>query len=118
MSQDDIPLALAGCTDKPIVEARFHLTEVSAVQAWGETGYPTTKMVKITMNAAKSGLFGKASPGGQLWITIANPGASHVFEEAFEDAAVGFYDTERPTPKMGTKRFRVYIVEDEDQTPA
>lgn len=118
IGQEFIPDQIAAVTDKPIVEARFHLVEVSAVQAWGETGYQTTKMVKVTLNAAKSGIFGKASPGGQLWITIANPDAARVFEQAFEDAAVGFYDSERPAPKMGTKRFRVYIIEDEDQAPA
>lgn len=118
MAQDQIPSAIASCTDKPIVEARFHLTEVHAFSPWSDFGYGLAKGVRVTMTAAKSGLFGKASPEGKLDLMIANPGAFEVFEEAFNRGAAEFYDPAVPSPKMATKRFRIYIVEDEDQTPA
>lgn len=118
MSQDSIPAAIAGVTDKPIVEARFHLTEVRSFQAYGDSGFGTAKSVVVTMTAAKSGIFGKASPNGKLEIHIANPGAYEVYEKAFDEAARQVYDPDFAAPKMGSKRFRIYIVEDEDQTPA
>lgn len=118
MSQDQIPSALSAVTDKPIVEARFHLTECAAVSGWGDTGYNTTKQVRVVLTAAKSGIFGKASPNGRLEIMIANPGAYEVFEQALDEAAKAIMDPNVPSPKMGSKRFRIYIVEDEDQTPA
>lgn len=118
MSQDQIPSALSAVTDKPIVEARFHLVEVKSHQTYGDTGFNTAKAVTITLQAAKSGIFGKASPSGRMEMMIANPGAYEVFENAFNEQSRAFYDPEVPSPKMGTKRFRVYIVEDEDQTPA
>jgi hypothetical protein len=117
LRQDDIPIAIASCTDKPIVEARFHLTEVHSFQAYGDSGFGTAKSVIVTMTAAKSGIFGKASPNGKLEIHIANPGAYTVFEKAFDEAARRVYDPDFAAPKMGSKRFRIYIVEDEDQAP-
>lgn len=117
LRQDDIPVAIASCTDKTIVEARFFLSEVRAHQLYGDSGYGTAKGVLITMTAAKSGIFGKASPNGKLELLIANPGAYQIFEQAFDEAAKQLYDPDFAAPKMGMKRFRIYIVEDEDQAP-
>jgi hypothetical protein len=118
LTQDDIPTALASCTDKVIVEARFLLVEVASVPSWNASDYNTAKAVRIKMNAAKHGTFGKASPQGELTMLIGNPGAFTVFEDAFDEAATSVMDPAVPGPKMGSKRFRIYIVEDEDQTPA
>ena len=118
MSQDQIPAALSEHTDKPIVEARFHLTEVRHHSLYGESGYGSSKAVTITMQAARSGIFGKASPSGKIELMIANPAAARIFQEAFDDADRRLHDEAVPAPKMGSKRYRVYFVEDEDQAPA
>ena len=91
MSQDQIPEALQAVTDQPIVEARFFLSEMAwspynQSQDWG-----TAKMVKIVMNAAKHGTFGKASPNGQLTMQIANPGAGTLFKLKGTDNSAGTF---------------------------
>ena len=113
-----IPSAISETTDKPIVEARFHLVECKTHSVYGETGYGSSKAVTVVLQAAKSGIFGKASPNGRIELMIANPAAYQVFQEAFDDADRRMYDPQVPAPKMGSKRFRVYFVEDEDQAPA
>lgn len=118
MSQDQIPAALSSVTDKQIVEARFHLVECKTHSAYGETGFGSSKVVTVTLQAARSGIFGKASPSGRIELMIANPAAYEVFTQAFDDADRRMYNTEVASPKMGSKRFRVYFVEDEDQAPA
>src|SRR5258708_38171180 len=102
MSQDLIPAAILTETNKQIVEARFHLTEVKAFQLYGDSGYRTAKAVNITMQAAKAGIFGKTSPQGRLELMIANPGRFAVFETAFNQSVRDFFDGSRTAPKIAS----------------
>jgi hypothetical protein len=100
--------------DQPVVEARFHLNEVSSVPYNQKQDYGTAKAVRIKMSAAKHGTFGKASPNGSLEMLIANPSAFKIFEDAFNEAVLREYIDK---PVVMTARFKVYFVLDENQEP-
>jgi hypothetical protein len=100
--------------DQPVVEARFHLSEITSYPHNQSADYGTAKMVRIKMNAAKHGTFGKASPNGSLEMLIANPGAYEIFEKAFNEAVLRRYVDK---PVTMTARFKVYFVLDENQEP-
>lgn len=103
--------------DQPVIEARFHLSEITSLPYGNPGDYGTAKVVKIKMNAAKHGTFGKASPNGSLEMMIANPGAYKIFEDAFEVALNRILDSSIPAPKMASARFKVFFVLDENQEP-
>jgi hypothetical protein len=100
------------------VEARFYVTEIKlqpiTVYDDGPDGKPDYKTGRqeqggtVTMNAAKHGTFGKATPSGSCQMMIQNQHAFLVFKEAFERIL---------KEKGRTPRFKVYFVEDENQEP-
>ena len=102
--------------NQPVIEARFLLTELTYVPNWNQNDYKTAKAVKVKMNAAKHGTFGKATPSGSLEMLINNPDAYAIFERAFNEAAK-FESLPVGTAKLLTKRYKVYFVEDENQEP-
>lgn len=102
-------------TDKTVVEARFYISEIKLVP-FSEYEYDENNKIKstnqvmggtVTMNAAKHGTFGKYTPFGSCTMGIQNSHAFNIFKEAYE----------RILKENGhTPRFKVYFVEDDDQT--
>jgi hypothetical protein len=80
---DDIRAA-AAATGRRVLEARFYLSSVTRRQMWAGQNSPDLPpvMVSVNMQAAKHGTFGKATPSGQIEMSVANPPAAQLLDEA------------------------------------
>ena len=63
------------------IEARFHLSSVKIQKAWDAE---KSLISVVEFSAAKSGVFGKATPNGSMQMTIGNPAATEIFKNDFD----------------------------------